>query len=63
MTHNEQGQHSEQSITRLFIGTIGGAIIFSSAKVKDAIGRIGIFMYEIHVCDMFNLTFLKEEIE
>ncbi len=27
----------------LFLGRIGGATTFASAKVKDAIGRIGIF--------------------
>ena len=27
-----------------FLGRIGGATTFASAKVKDAIGRIGIFI-------------------
>ena len=30
----------------LFTGTIGGATTFASAKVKNAIGRIGIFMFK-----------------
>ena len=34
---------SLENVTSLFIGTIGGATTFASAKVKNAIGRIGIF--------------------
>ncbi len=33
-------------VISLFIGTIGGATTFASAKVKNAIGRIGIFNLE-----------------
>ena len=35
-----------------FLGRIGGATTFASAKVKDAIGRIGIFIkiiFPIHL--------------
>ncbi len=32
-------------ITILFLGTIGGVTTFSSAKVRNAMGRIGIFKY------------------
>ncbi len=31
------------SVCWCFLGRIGGATTFASAKVKDAIGRIGIF--------------------
>ncbi len=31
------------SVAGCFLGRIGGATTFASAKVKDAIGRIGIF--------------------
>ncbi len=36
MTHLE-------TVTCLFLGAIGGATTFASAKVRNAIGRIGIF--------------------
>ena len=32
-----------------FLGRIGGATTFASAKVKDAIGRIGIFSVDFYV--------------
>ena len=46
-------------VTSLFIGPIGGATTFASAKVKKAIGRIGIFLFKIVNLDldagMFNI--------
>ena len=36
--------HDLEKVTNLFLGTIRGAITFALAKVKNAIGRIGIFV-------------------
>ncbi len=36
-----------------FLGRIGGATTFASAKVKNAIGRIGIFLFQI-LLDPYN---------
>ena len=46
MTHHSCCYDLENVIS-LLIGTIGGATTFASAKVKNAIGRIGIFLPSI----------------
>ena len=35
-----------------FLGRMGGATTFASAKVKDAIGRIGIFNFIFSVSEL-----------
>ncbi len=39
-----------------FLGRIGGAHTSASAKVKDAIGRIGIFQVSIYLCTGLGLS-------
>ena len=35
-----------ESVISVFLGTIGGATTFASSKVRNVIGRIGIFAFK-----------------
>ncbi len=45
MTHH----YDLETFTNLIPGAIGGATTFAYAKVKNAIGRIGIFEISFHI--------------
>ena len=49
----------DSSCIQYFLGTIGGATTFAEAKVKNAIGRIGIFLISIpgffHISDFYSI--------